>query len=116
MKKLYAVMLGIIGAAVLFGSISTANAACGTYGKVVYSYQNPSTMTLYVIPPVTVLPSYYIYYTIPTTTVGYSALVNKINVAQATGQKLYINGSGTCTSGTARNGGTVQSVYGLSIM
>lgn len=117
MKKLLALLFVTFCATFILGKADVAQATCGLYGKVIYSYQSSSGSTSYYVAPLTTYPTYYYYFTLSGTSVTTSALATKLAIAQANDQTVYIygNASSCPTSGTVRSAGIISSVYMYSM-
>jgi hypothetical protein len=104
-------MLVVIASIFMLSAVGHSEAACTTYGKVVYSYTNGGTCWVYVTPN-TALPLFYYYFTTTDPEV-----IAAVNAAQAGNLKVYAIGNATAcpTSGSYRYGGVVSWFYTYSL-
>jgi membrane protease YdiL (CAAX protease family) len=113
MKSKAIMFFVLICSALLFGSVNTSQAACGQYGKLIYTYQTPTFYTAYLAPMAALPTYYYIFYGSPGASVGNGAMFSALSAAKAANEKVYVVGNAaSCpTSGTYRYGGYVQYFY-----
>jgi hypothetical protein len=109
MKMKHFLVIALLASMVAMGAVSSSEATCTAYGKIIYSYTNGTTLYVYVaVSQVGTLPTYYYFY--QTTD---PEMMQKLNTAQAGNLRCAVVGSVTScpTTGVSRPAGIISAVY-----